>query len=154
MSCNIYCYAVLAIVSNSYPPLQGGLPTRYSPVRHSSTQQKLSFSVRLACVKHAASVRPEPGSNSPNKNKNVKAQKNRPNKQTSRSAIPTKNTQKQKTGIKKQTNTLSSSQTTPTQPSAHSTSHAHSTGDSRHVSATRAIPINARTLRITAAAGT
>ncbi|MCQ5282690.1 hypothetical protein, partial [Schaalia odontolytica] len=32
-------------------------------------------------------------------------------------AIPTKNTQKQKTGIKKQTNTLSSSQTTPTHPS-------------------------------------
>jgi hypothetical protein len=26
------------------------------------------LSVRLACVKHAASVRPEPGSNSPNKN--------------------------------------------------------------------------------------
>ena len=57
------------------------------------------FSVRLACVKHAASVRPEPGSNSPNKNKNVKAQKNQPNK-TARPAIPTKNTQKQKTGIK------------------------------------------------------
>ncbi|MBS4939510.1 MAG: hypothetical protein KHZ63_07690, partial [Actinomyces sp.] len=34
-------------------------------------------------------------------------------------AIPTKNTQKQKTGIKKQTNTLSSSQTTPTRSSAH-----------------------------------
>src|SRR5206468_12572681 len=27
-----------------------------------------ALSVRLACVKHAASVRPEPGSNSPNKN--------------------------------------------------------------------------------------
>ena len=46
--------------------------------------------VRLACVKHAASVRPEPGSNSPNKNKNVKAQKNQPNK-TAWPAIPTKN---------------------------------------------------------------
>ena len=77
------------------------------------------FSVRLACVKHAASVRPEPGSNSPNKNKNVKAQKNQPNK-TVQPAIPTKNTQKQKTGIKqKQTNTLSSSQTTPTHSKAH-----------------------------------
>ena len=95
------------------------------------------FSVRLACVKHAASVRPEPGSNSPNKNKNVKAQKNQPTT-TGQPAIPTKNTQKQKTGIKKQTNTLSSSQTTPTQSSAHSTSHAHSIGDSRHVSATQA----------------
>ena len=33
MTCVIHCYAVLAIVSNSYPPLQGRLPTRYSPVR-------------------------------------------------------------------------------------------------------------------------
>ena len=53
----------------------------------------------LACIRHAASVRPEPGSNSPNKNKNVKAQKNQPTKQ-GQPAIPTKNTQKQKTGIK------------------------------------------------------
>ena len=41
MSCNIYSYAVLAIVSNSYPPLQGRLPTRYSPVRNSSKKSKL-----------------------------------------------------------------------------------------------------------------
>ena len=41
MSCNIYYYAVLAIVSNSYPPLQGRLPTRYSPVRNSSKKSKL-----------------------------------------------------------------------------------------------------------------
>ena len=40
MSCNIYCYAVLAIVSNSYPPLPGRLPTRYSPVRNSSARCK------------------------------------------------------------------------------------------------------------------
>ena len=106
-------YPVLAPVSGRYPKEGGRLLTCYSPVRHSSTQQKLSFSVRLACVKHAASVRPEPGSNSPNKNKNVKAQKNQPTNQ-GQPAIPTKNTQKQKTGIKqKQTNTLSSSQTTP-----------------------------------------
>lgn len=39
MSCNIYCYAVLAIVSNSYPPLPGRLPTRYSPVRNSSRRE-------------------------------------------------------------------------------------------------------------------
>ena len=31
----------------------------------SSKEQALLRSVRLACVKHAASVRPEPGSNSP-----------------------------------------------------------------------------------------
>ena len=40
MSCNIYSYAVLAIVSNSYPPLRGRLPTRYSPVRNSSARCK------------------------------------------------------------------------------------------------------------------
>ena len=33
----------------------------YSPVRHSSPM----WSVRLACIRHAASVHPEPGSNSP-----------------------------------------------------------------------------------------
>ena len=41
MTCVIHCYAVLAIVSNSYPPLQGRLPTRYSPVRNSSKKSKL-----------------------------------------------------------------------------------------------------------------
>ena len=96
------------------------------------------FSVRLACVKHAASVRPEPGSNSPNKNKNVKAQKNQPTKQTRPASNPNQKHSKTKNRHKKQTNTLSSSQTTPTQSSAHSTSHAHSIGDSRHVSATQA----------------
>ena len=35
-----------------------------SPLIH----PKKGFTVRLACVKHAASVRPEPGSNSPSKN--------------------------------------------------------------------------------------
>ena len=39
--------------------------TCYSPVRHSGLQSKLWALVRLACVRHAASVRPEPGSNSP-----------------------------------------------------------------------------------------
>jgi hypothetical protein len=34
-----------------------------SPLEH----PRKGLSVRLACVKHAASVRPEPGSNSPNK---------------------------------------------------------------------------------------
>ena len=27
-------YAVLAVISNCYPPVRGRLPTRYSPVRH------------------------------------------------------------------------------------------------------------------------
>ena len=62
-------YAVLSVVSNCYPPVWGRLPTRYSPVRHSLKTRhpegivKIKL-VRLACVKHAASVHPEPGSNS------------------------------------------------------------------------------------------
>ena len=61
-------HAVLAEVSHSYPPVKGRLLTCYSPVRHSPPKPKSRRSVRLACVKHAASVRPEPGSNSPTKN--------------------------------------------------------------------------------------
>ena len=53
-------YAVLAAVSDCYPPLKGRLLTRYSPVRHS----RIAALVRLECVRHAASVHPEPGSNS------------------------------------------------------------------------------------------
>src|SRR5262249_30513333 len=56
-------YPVLIPVSRSYPRVKGRLLTCYSPVRRSSTPKGLS--ARLACVKHAASVRPEPGSNSP-----------------------------------------------------------------------------------------
>ena len=44
-------------------PTTGQIPTRYSPVRH-STRPRRDFRVRLACVKHAASVQSEPGSNS------------------------------------------------------------------------------------------
>ena len=60
-------YPVLDPVSQAYPRVKGRLLTYYSPVRHSSTPASWCFSVRLACVKHAASVRPEPGSNSPSK---------------------------------------------------------------------------------------
>ena len=56
-------------ISNGFPllsPSEGqvdyALLTR-SPL--TSREQALCLSVRLACVKHAASVRPEPGSNSP-----------------------------------------------------------------------------------------
>src|SRR6185369_2633777 len=61
--CRGRSYPVLAPVSEGYPKVQGRLLTCYSPVRRSSTPKGLS--ARLACVKHAASVRPEPGSNSP-----------------------------------------------------------------------------------------
>ena len=56
-------YAVLAPVSQSYSPPRGRLPTCYSPVRH-FTRGLPPFLVRLACVKRAASVDSEPGSNS------------------------------------------------------------------------------------------
>ena len=57
----MYAYAVLAAVSSSYPPHRGRLLMSYSPVRHSMPKH----CVRLACIRHAASVHPEPGSNSP-----------------------------------------------------------------------------------------
>ena len=61
------CYAALAQVSPGYSPLEGRLATCYSPVRHFTHPDVLlhpSFLVRLACVRHAASVDSEPGSNS------------------------------------------------------------------------------------------
>ena len=63
----MWSYPVLDPVSQAYPEVQGRSPTCYSPVRHSSTSASTGLSVRLACVKHAASVHPEPGSNSPQK---------------------------------------------------------------------------------------
>ncbi|WDT36820.1 hypothetical protein PVA38_11375 [Streptococcus pneumoniae D39] len=47
----MYKRQVLAIVSNSYPPLPGRLPTRYSPIRNSSREASSSFSVLLACIR-------------------------------------------------------------------------------------------------------
>ena len=58
-------YAVLAQLSLGYPPPVGRLPTRYSPVRQSHDRASSVNPLRLACVRPAASVRPEPGSNSP-----------------------------------------------------------------------------------------
>ncbi len=56
----LWLYAVLITVSRGYTPLEGKLPTRYSPVRQFTNARKHVLP-RLACVKHAASVRPEPG---------------------------------------------------------------------------------------------
>ena len=42
----------------SYAPVGSRLPMCYSPVCHGSKP------IRLACLRHAASVHPEPGSNS------------------------------------------------------------------------------------------
>ena len=57
-------YGVLIHVSMGYSPLKGRLYTRYAPVRHSSARASSAVTVRLACVRPAASVHPEPGSNS------------------------------------------------------------------------------------------
>ena len=52
-------YRVLANISISYPLPKG----KFSRVTHPFTTKNF-FSVRFACVKHAASVHPELGSNS------------------------------------------------------------------------------------------
>ena len=59
-------YAVLAQISLGCPPPIDRSPTCYSPVRH-YTRTRRYFLVRLACVRHAASVHSEPGSNSSSK---------------------------------------------------------------------------------------
>ena len=58
------CYAVLDDVSIAYPPDTGRLLTRYAPFRRSPASIATPAAPRLACVKPAASVHPEPGSNS------------------------------------------------------------------------------------------
>ena len=64
---------VLSGIRPSFPSLSRStgqithvLLTR-SPLEHPHQKNDAGLSVRLACVKHAASVRPEPGSNSPKK---------------------------------------------------------------------------------------
>ena len=60
-----------------YHPFPGAIPVQgagWSPVTHpfaTLMESKLSNPVRLACVKHAASVRPEPESNSPPKSETL-----------------------------------------------------------------------------------
>ena len=58
-------YPVLITLSRGYPGEGGRLPTCYSAVRHSMHPPRGALTVRLACVRRAASVHPEPGSNSP-----------------------------------------------------------------------------------------
>jgi hypothetical protein len=62
-------HAVLAAVSRGYPPP----PDTFLRVPHpSATDRPESLPVRLACVRHAASVRSEPGSNSQVQNPTTK----------------------------------------------------------------------------------
>lgn len=58
-------YPALPNVSTGYSSHIGRLPTCYSPVRHSLFVASNKNTVRLACLKRTASVRSEPGSNSP-----------------------------------------------------------------------------------------
>ena len=61
---------VLSGIRPSFPSLSrsAGQITHVLLTRSPLEHPQRGLSVRLACVKHAASVRPEPGSNSPNKN--------------------------------------------------------------------------------------
>jgi hypothetical protein len=64
-------FLVLSGISPGFPELSQS----YGQVAHvlltrpplTSREQALFWSARLACIRHAASVRPEPGSNSPKK---------------------------------------------------------------------------------------
>ena len=57
-------YGVLGRISPDYPPLRGWSLTCYSAVCHYTCPTSQTGTVRLACIKRTASVRPEPGSNS------------------------------------------------------------------------------------------
>ena len=58
-------HGALIRLSTGYSPDGGRLHTRYSPVRRSPPGIATRAAPRLACVRPAASVHPEPGSNSP-----------------------------------------------------------------------------------------
>ena len=87
---------VLSGIRPSFPSLSRStgqithvLLTR-SPLEHPH-QKSGGLSVRLACVKHAASVRPEPGSNSPKKQ--TKKQTQAKNKETNKTKTNNKHQQ-------------------------------------------------------------
>ena len=63
-SCGGSGYGVLAHLSMGYPPPEVRFLTCYSAVCHYRCGPKPTETVRLACIRRAASVRPEPGSNS------------------------------------------------------------------------------------------
>ena len=65
--CDQLEHPALPPVSRSYSGVWGRSVTHYSPVRHSHPGASSWDPVRLACVKHAASVHPEPESNPPQK---------------------------------------------------------------------------------------
>lgn len=68
---------VLSGIRPSFPGLSrsAGQITHVLLTRSPLEYLRRDLSVRLACVKHAASVRPEPGSNSPNKTQTLPLEK-------------------------------------------------------------------------------
>ncbi len=125
-------FVVLSGIRPSFPSLSrsAGQITHVLLTRSPLEYPRKGLSVRLACVKHAASVRPEPGSNSPNKNpptpqkaqtefksekpdhqqnntKNWHQKQNKPHPNTGRQNAAKNNNKT------KPPNTLLSSQTTP-----------------------------------------
>src|ERR1700730_6911765 len=120
---------VLSGIRPSFPSLSrsAGQITHVLLPRSPLEYPRKGLSVRLACVKHAASVRPEPGSNSPNKNPGTnpaefESEQSDQTKRHQKTGItktkPHPNTgaseHDQKTTTKtKPPNTLLSSQTTP-----------------------------------------
>ena len=54
----------ISVTFATLSPTSGHVPMYYSPVRHSPPGASSRAAVRLACVRHAASVQSEPGSNS------------------------------------------------------------------------------------------
>jgi hypothetical protein len=131
-------HPALPPVSRSYSRPRGRSVTHYSPVRRSHPSASTRDPARLACVKHAASARPEPESNSPQKNRRepkTALKKRNPDGKTTpdqkrQKAVPhekprtqnqSKEKQRMRTGIKRHKkvaqSTLSSSQ--PTNPEDH-----------------------------------
>ena len=118
---------VLSGIRPSFPSLSrsAGQITHVLLTRSPLEHPRRGLSVRLACVKHAASVRPEPGSNSPNKNPSQNEAnsirtiqpKQTPKLASQKQATPptrdAKNAAKKTTTKTKPPNTLLSSQTTP-----------------------------------------
>ena len=99
--CSMMEHRALPPVSRSYSRVQGRSVTHYSPVRHSHPIASYQDPDRLACVKHAASARPEPESNSPQKNhekpEKIPAQKRRTTTPTKKIRIMERTNKKEKT---------------------------------------------------------
>src|SRR6201996_336467 len=154
---------VLSGIRPSFPSLSrsAGQITHVLLTRSPLEHPRRGLSVRLACVKHAASVRPEPGSNSPNKNPpphqagqhpirenpiTARHHKLASKKTTTPPTRGAKGMAKKTTTKTKPPNTLLSSQTTPIsrQPCYYTLWHRNGqlaaaprrTGESRYVSTT------------------